>query len=378
MKHFQLQLYQLSRLIKDHIPEIYELFDRNDVSTTLYASSWMLTLFSSSFELGFVTRVYDLLLYASNEVIFRVVLSMLQVHKAELLKLNCFEDIMDYLKNVVPKVDATVMPEIFRHVYELNIARQLLDYKVEYNVLKDEIINNSQHIDSLKMAREDIKNLQRQVQLSEANVERVEGMRHSQQLEIQSMQAHIQSVEGNLQTLGDYITSLSADIEIPFEVRRILQSLECQPQNNKQQVKRRPVFLDRKIGKSVSLNNGVGMSLKVLIEQNESDNQTPPCAVTPTPDVKQSDSILPRKKYFEKSLEQMKHQQNSRNSAKLLLNRESPERPKLIEQAAISESITEENDQCQSHPLVCEDVNFNFNTMQLKSIKTSNAFKKQS
>jgi hypothetical protein len=58
MKQFQLQLYQLSRLIKDNIPEIYELFDKNDVATTLYASSWMLTVFSSSFELGFVTKVY--------------------------------------------------------------------------------------------------------------------------------------------------------------------------------------------------------------------------------------------------------------------------------------------------------------------------------
>ena len=58
MKQFQLQLYQLSRLIKDNIPELYELFDKNDVATTLYASSWMLTVFSSCFELGFVTKVY--------------------------------------------------------------------------------------------------------------------------------------------------------------------------------------------------------------------------------------------------------------------------------------------------------------------------------
>src|SRR5690349_13236998 len=105
MKHFQMQLYQLSRLIKDNIPEIYELFDKNDVATTLYASSWMLTIFSSSFELGFVAKVYDLLLFASNEVIFRVILSLLQCHKDELLKLDCFEDIMDYLKNVIPKID---------------------------------------------------------------------------------------------------------------------------------------------------------------------------------------------------------------------------------------------------------------------------------
>jgi ecotropic viral integration site 5 protein len=58
MKHFQIQLYQLSRLIKDNLVEVHELFEKNEVSTTLYASSWMLTIFSSCFEFGFVARVY--------------------------------------------------------------------------------------------------------------------------------------------------------------------------------------------------------------------------------------------------------------------------------------------------------------------------------
>ena len=67
------------------------------------------------------------------------------------------------------------------------------------------------------------------------------------------------------------------------------------------------------------------------------------------------------------------------------VNRESPEKPKLFEQAAISESVHEDNDEemqvecstsVQEHPLTCDDVSFQFNTMQLKSIKTINAFKK--
>lgn len=58
MKQFQLQLYQLSRLIKDHMPDLYEWLDQNDVSPTLYAAPWILTVFSSQFPLGFVTRVF--------------------------------------------------------------------------------------------------------------------------------------------------------------------------------------------------------------------------------------------------------------------------------------------------------------------------------
>ncbi|CAG9806027.1 unnamed protein product [Chironomus riparius] len=375
MKHFQLQLYQMSRLIKDNLPDIHELFETNDVATTLFASSWMLTIFSSSFELGFVTRVYDLLLYASYEVVFRVVLALLEIHKEELLKLDNFEDLMDYLKNVIPKINEIQLSQILKRVYELNIARQLLDYKIEYNVLKDEIQNTTQHVESLKMAREDIKNLQKQVQMAESNVERLEGIRHSQQQEVQSMQSQIHSLEVTIETLGDFLTSLTinrTDIDVPTDIRRLLQQFEYQQNKfQQQQTKRRPVFLDRKIGKSVSVNNSLGMSLKVLIEQNENDHQTPPCAITPIPDCPHSPLV--KNQYSDNSIEQ-----NLK-----LLNRDSPEKPKLVEQAAIKESLHEENEELecsistQEHPLTCDDVSFQFNTMQLKSIKTITAFKKQ-
>lgn len=58
MKQFQLQLYQLSRLVRDHIPDLYEWLDKNEVSPTLYAAPWILTVFSSQFPLGFVTRIF--------------------------------------------------------------------------------------------------------------------------------------------------------------------------------------------------------------------------------------------------------------------------------------------------------------------------------
>lgn len=58
MKQFQLQLYQLSRLIRDRLPELYKWLDANEVSPTLYAAPWILTIFSSQFPLGFVTRVF--------------------------------------------------------------------------------------------------------------------------------------------------------------------------------------------------------------------------------------------------------------------------------------------------------------------------------
>jgi len=58
MAALQLHLYQLSRLLHDRLPAIYNHFDKHEVSPTLYAAPWLLTLFASQFPLGFVTRVF--------------------------------------------------------------------------------------------------------------------------------------------------------------------------------------------------------------------------------------------------------------------------------------------------------------------------------
>lgn len=58
MAALQLYLYQLSRLLHDKLPAIYDHFDKHEVSPTLYAAPWLMTLFASRFPLGFVTRVF--------------------------------------------------------------------------------------------------------------------------------------------------------------------------------------------------------------------------------------------------------------------------------------------------------------------------------
>lgn len=58
MSALQVHLYQLSRLLLDTHPQLYKHFDKHDVSPTLYAAPWLLTLFASQFPLGFVARVF--------------------------------------------------------------------------------------------------------------------------------------------------------------------------------------------------------------------------------------------------------------------------------------------------------------------------------
>ena len=57
---FQIQLYQLTRLIHDNYKDLYDHFEVHEIAPTLYAAPWFLTLFASQFPLGFVGRVFGM------------------------------------------------------------------------------------------------------------------------------------------------------------------------------------------------------------------------------------------------------------------------------------------------------------------------------
>ncbi|KAM7361277.1 PTB_TBC1D1_like and TBC domain-containing protein plx isoform 5-T5 [Cochliomyia hominivorax] len=300
MKKFQLQLYQLSRLVKDHLPDLYIWLDQNDVSPTLYAAPWILTVFSSQFPLGFVARVFDLMFLESSEVIFKFAIALLTVHQEELLARDNFEEIMDYLKTVVPKIDAKTMEKVMKMVFNLDISKQLMEYNVEYNVLQEEISTTNHHLDMLNQEKSKNSHLEQQLQFAQSSIAQLEKTRSSQQSQITNLQSQVQSLELTIQTLGRYVAHLAErniDLEIPQEIRRILQQLD-----DLEKQRRKPIFTERKIGKSVSVNSHLGFPLKVLEELNEKEEHGSPQKTKKTP-------------FFENTYEQLRQQRHQRYEA---------------------------------------------------------------
>nr|CAD7257969.1 unnamed protein product [Timema shepardi] len=119
MVALQIQLYQLSRLLHDQHLDLYQHFDSHEVAPTLYAAPWILTIFASQFPLGFVTRVFDIVFLENTEAIFRVALSLLEEHKDGLLACESFEEIMEYLKNVLPAIDKTTLDKVMKQNHNL-------------------------------------------------------------------------------------------------------------------------------------------------------------------------------------------------------------------------------------------------------------------
>ncbi|KAJ8916569.1 hypothetical protein NQ315_000213 [Exocentrus adspersus] len=246
----QIKLYQLSRLVHDQLPELYNHFDFYEVAPTLYAAPWLLTVFSSQFPLGFVTRVFDLMFLEGPDVIFRVALALLSYHKDKLLLCDSFEEIMNYLKVQVPNIDKPILDKIMKQVYTTDVTKQLDEYKVEYQVLQEEMSSVQPQVEALhkletqnKTLTEQNKALMGQLELALANVQRLEKTRVLQQAQLNRLEMQSRAQDVAIATLGNFINALverKIDVEIPDDVRRILSQIsfterrksEFKPQQN--------------------------------------------------------------------------------------------------------------------------------------------------
>ncbi|XP_017880644.1 TBC1 domain family member 1 isoform X2 [Ceratina calcarata] len=264
MAALQLYLYQLSRLLHDRLPSMYNHFDKHEVSPTLYAAPWLLTLFASQFPLGFVTRVFDLLFLESTEVLFRVSMALLEEHQDQLLMCDSFEEIMEYLKTRVPAVDKEILDRVMKRVFypDQEITKQLNEYRVEYQVLQEEMISVKPQIESLekykmhnKQLTQEREQLNEQLEIAMSNLHRLETARSVQQSTLMKLESQNRSLEVTVATLGTFIQQLSEtrpDIEFPGEIRRIIAQLSLAEKRRSTSIKSYPL-------KVIEDNNKMGM-----------------------------------------------------------------------------------------------------------------------
>ncbi|KAM6097329.1 TBC1 domain family member 4 isoform 3-T3 [Chlamydotis macqueenii] len=190
MMSLQIQMYQLSRLLHDYHRDLYNHLEENDISPSLYAAPWFLTLFASQFPLGFVARVFDIIFLQGTEVIFKVALSLLSSQETAVMGCESFENIVDFLKTTIPDMTRPQMEKIITQVFEMDISKQLHAYEVEYHVLQDELQENVNPCDE----GEPLEKLERaNSHLKRQNMDLLE--------KLQVAHAKIQSLESNLETI---------------------------------------------------------------------------------------------------------------------------------------------------------------------------------
>ena len=102
MAELGLCIYQLECLVQELLPELYNHFQAHNFHTSMYASSWFLTLFTSSLPLHIANRAMDLFLSEGQEILFRLSISILQLCRFDLLKLD-MESMLKYFQREMPQ-----------------------------------------------------------------------------------------------------------------------------------------------------------------------------------------------------------------------------------------------------------------------------------
>ncbi|CAG9576947.1 unnamed protein product [Danaus chrysippus] len=212
MSALQVQLYQLSRLVRDREPELHKHLEDLDISPALYAAPWMLTLFTSQFPLGFVVRVFDLIFLESFDVVFSLSLSLLSVHKDGLLLCDSCEEAAEYLKHKLPDMNKGVYDKVMRMVAKLDISRQLTEYEVEYSVLREEMPRLALLTEQNKQL---VKNTARMKEEIDSAMNAIENYQKTQT----NLENQNKIMEQHLTLLSRYISAHKQDL--PPEIKKI-------------------------------------------------------------------------------------------------------------------------------------------------------------
>ncbi|KAL8624029.1 hypothetical protein ACOMHN_041619 [Nucella lapillus] len=143
MVDLQMKLYQMVRLLFTHDAAVFFHLHKHEVAPALYATPWFLTLFASQYPLCFVARVFDLLFLQGPDVIFKVALTLMKCHRELILQVDCFEDLVDFLKTGLPEMARIQNERITAQAIELDIHQELHDYEIEFHVFRDELLCSS-------------------------------------------------------------------------------------------------------------------------------------------------------------------------------------------------------------------------------------------
>mmetsp|Transcript_2134 Transcript_2134/g.2653 ORF Transcript_2134/g.2653 Transcript_2134/m.2653 type:complete len:190 (-) Transcript_2134:236-805(-) len=110
-----------------------------------FATSWYMTIFSSSFPFDLVTRVWDAFLAEGFKIIHRVALSLLKCFSDIILSLG-FEELISFLQHDLPnQVDPDyIMSEAFKiPLKKVQIESIAEQYNIQFPEKKNKNSNNS-------------------------------------------------------------------------------------------------------------------------------------------------------------------------------------------------------------------------------------------
>ncbi|KYN29205.1 hypothetical protein ALC57_01327 [Trachymyrmex cornetzi] len=158
-------MYQLEHLVADAHPELHAHFTAQGFHTSMYASSWFLTLFTTALSLPLACRIFDVFLSEGMEIIFKVALAMLQLGKEDLLSLD-MEGMLKFFQKQLPGKAEKDPDGLMTLAYGMKInPKRMKKLEKDYTILK---MKEQEEMVELRRLRAENRLLRQRTELLEA------------------------------------------------------------------------------------------------------------------------------------------------------------------------------------------------------------------
>ncbi|XP_050683639.1 ecotropic viral integration site 5 ortholog isoform X2 [Leptidea sinapis] len=223
MAELGLCMFQLDSLIQELLPDLHAHFQAQNFNTTIYASRWFLTLFTTTLSLPLSCRIMDVFLSEGIEIVFKISLALLTMGKNDLFSLD-MENMLKYMQKELPAKVEENAEEFMNLAYSIKVnQKRMKKLEKEYTVIKTK---EQGDVAVLRCLRQENRLLKQRVELLEkessalaerlvrGQVDRAEGEEETFALarEVQALRRANMDAQQRLAVAQDEIRSLEMTI----------------------------------------------------------------------------------------------------------------------------------------------------------------------
>ena len=129
--------YILLNLEKKYIPKIYEIFKKEGMIPSMYASEWFICLFSRNLSFDILVRIFDVFLLEGFKVIYRFALAFLKLKEDEFLKAK--DGLVSIMKTCNECLEHVDVENLFKVAFGFSLSRKQIEkFGNEYDKVKSD------------------------------------------------------------------------------------------------------------------------------------------------------------------------------------------------------------------------------------------------
>ncbi|KAG7514776.1 ecotropic viral integration site 5 protein-like isoform X1 [Solea senegalensis] len=224
MAELGLCMYQFESMIQEQLPELHIHFQAQSFHTSMYASSWFLTIFLTSFPLPVATRIFDIFMCEGLEIVFRVGLAILQMNQTELIQLD-MEGMLQHFQRVIPHQLDSGPDKVILGAYQVKYnAKKMKKLEKDYTTFKTKEMEEQVEIKRLRTENRLLK--QRIDTLEKESASLADRLIQGQVTRAQEAEENY-LVKRELATVKQQSDEASAQLE---QARKTIRQLQQQPQ----------------------------------------------------------------------------------------------------------------------------------------------------